>query len=82
MPAEMANGYQPFVRSHDFVCGDLCRHFSGNSRRPGLDDLVFSSGARPKLDLAKFPESVALGRLRGFDLFHGFGILLVFRPSA
>jgi hypothetical protein len=47
LPAEMANGYQPVSGSDDVVRGDVCRHFSRNSRRPRLDGLVFRHSVSP-----------------------------------
>ena len=81
-PPEVAYFDQPGGRGHDPLCRGLRRHFPGGARRPHLDGLVPCSGAEFERHLAEFPQSVALGRLRGLDLFHGFRAFLVYRLGA
>ena len=55
--------------------------FPGIPRRPRLDGVVPRPGPERQRDLAELPLPAALGRVRGLDLLHGLGALLVHRPD-
>ena len=57
-------------------------HFPGHPRRPRLDGVVPRAGAERQRHLAELPQPAALGRVRGLDLFHRLGALLVYRPDS
>ena len=78
-PPEMADLNQSLGRSDDALRGHLRRDFPRHSRRARLDGVVPRPGAERKCDLAELSQPAAVGRLRGLDLFHGLGPLLVHR---
>ena len=84
-PAAAAPGVahvdQPLRRGHDAVRGGLRRRLSRSST-PGRPWLAYWLFPYPNTmgALAELPQPADLGRVRGLDLRHGVGAVLVRRP--
>src|SRR5438270_8543938 len=78
----MAYVDQPLGRGDDAFRCDLCSDFPRRARRARLDGVVSRAGAYQLGDLAKFPQRADVGRVCGLDLFHGLGLILVYRFSS
>src|SRR5947208_17104815 len=76
-PPEMEDVDQSFDGSNDTFSNHVCCNFPGRARRPCLDDLVSRARLEQLWHLAEFSKPADVGRVRGLDLFHGLGFVLV-----
>ena len=73
---------QPFRRSDDAIRRGLRRRFPGHSRGPSVDGVLHVPVPEHDGDLAAIPQPAHLGRVRGFNVRHGFRIVLVCRADS
>src|ERR1700730_9413664 len=76
---EMADINQSLRRSDDAFRGDVRRHLPRRARWPCLDGVVSRPGPEQLRDLAELPQPADVGRVRGLNLFHRLGFVLVHR---
>ena len=70
---EVAHVDQPLCRSDDAVRGRLRGLVSADPHRASVDGVLHVPVPEHDGDLAAIPQPADLGRVRGFDLRHGFG---------
>ena len=78
----MADVDQSFRGSDDALRGDVRGNFPRRARRACLDGVVSRADPEQLRHLAKFPQPADVGRIRGLDLLHRFGVVLVHRINS
>ncbi len=76
---EVAHIDQPFRRSDDAVRGRLRGLVSADPHRASVDGVLHVPVPEYDGALAAIPQPADMGRVRGFDVRHGFGAVLVCR---
>ena len=80
--AELAQLHQPLRRSHDAVRRGLRRHVPAAAHGPSLAGILDVPLSQQHGRVAAVPQPAGVGRVRGVDLRHDLGCVLVCRPGA